>query len=75
LSVLKKAYQEEQQLNSELKESLREAEQSLRKADQEADSLNFRNEQLTCRVTVLQDELDALQVLTVRHPMVIRFLI
>ncbi|XP_054284596.1 protein phosphatase 1 regulatory subunit 21 [Macrosteles quadrilineatus] len=62
LSVLKKAFQEEQQLNSELKESLREAEQSLRKADQEADSLNFRNEQLTCRVTVLQNELDALQI-------------
>jgi len=61
LSVLKKAYQDEQQFSKELKESLREAEQNLRKADQEADSLNFRNEQLTCRVTVLQDELDSLQ--------------
>ncbi|XP_046687946.1 protein phosphatase 1 regulatory subunit 21 isoform X2 [Homalodisca vitripennis] len=59
--VLKKAVVDEQTLNSELKESLREAEQSLRKADQELDSLNFRNEQLTRRVTVLQDELDTLQ--------------
>lgn len=61
LTVLKKAIKEEQAHNLELKELLREREQSLRKADQEADSLNFRNEQLTRRVHVLQDELDALQ--------------
>lgn len=62
LVVLKKAIVEEQSHNVELKEALREKEQNLRKADQEADSLIFRNEQLTRRVTVLQDELDALQV-------------
>lgn len=62
LAVLKKAVVDEQALNGELKESLREAEQSLRKADQEADSLNFRNEQLMRRVTVLQEELDTIQV-------------
>lgn len=61
LTVLKKAVKEEQAHNLELKELLREQEQSLRKADQEADSLNFRNGQLTRRVHVLQDELDALQ--------------
>lgn len=60
--VLKKAVVDEQALNGELKESLREVEQRLRKSDQEADSLNFRNEQLTRRVTVLQEELDSLQV-------------
>lgn len=62
LVVLKKAVVDEQALNGELKERLREVEQRLRKSDQEADSLNFRNEQLTRRVTVLQDELDSLQV-------------
>lgn len=60
--VLKKAVVDEQSLNGELKESLRDVEQRLRKSDQEADSLNFRNEQLTRRVTVLQDELESLQV-------------
>lgn len=30
----------------------------LRRAEQELDSLNFRNQQLTKRVTVLQEELE-----------------
>ena len=36
--------------------------QSLRKAEQENDSLNFRNQQLTCRLTLLQDDLQQYQV-------------
>ncbi|XP_046402038.1 protein phosphatase 1 regulatory subunit 21 [Ischnura elegans] len=56
-AVLKKAVIEEQSRNAELKDVLKERDQSLRKADQEMDSLNFRNQQLTKRVTILQDEL------------------
>jgi protein phosphatase 1 regulatory subunit 21 len=61
-SVLKKAVVEEQTRNSELRDALKEREQSLRKVEQEMDSLTFRNQQLTKRVTVLQDELDLMQV-------------
>lgn len=61
-AVLKKAVIEEQSKNTELKDVLKERDQSLRKADQEMDSLNFRNQQLTKRVTVLQDELEGLQI-------------
>lgn len=60
-SVLRKAVVEEQTRNSELRDILKEREQSLRKAEQEMDSLTFRNQQLTKRVTVLQDELDLMQ--------------
>ncbi|XP_071453580.1 protein phosphatase 1 regulatory subunit 21 [Hetaerina americana] len=56
-AVLKKAVIEEQSKNAELKDVLKERDQSLRKADQEMDSLNFRNQQLTKRVTILQDEM------------------
>ncbi|KAG8232636.1 hypothetical protein J437_LFUL012596, partial [Ladona fulva] len=62
VGVLKKAVIEEQTRNSELKDVLKERDQSLRKADQEMDSLTFRNQQLTKRVTVLQDELDSFQI-------------
>lgn len=61
LNILKKAVLEEQGRNSELKEAVRQLEQNERKAEQEIDSLTFRNQQLTCRVTVLQDELEELQ--------------
>jgi protein phosphatase 1 regulatory subunit 21 len=61
VSVLRKAVVEEQTRNSELRDILKEREQSLRKAEQEMDSLTFRNQQLTKRVTVLQDELDLMQ--------------
>ncbi|PNF18775.1 Protein phosphatase 1 regulatory subunit 21 [Cryptotermes secundus] len=61
VSVLRKAVVEEQTRNSELRDILKEREQSLRKAEQEMDSLTFRNQQLTKRVTVLQDELDIMQ--------------
>lgn len=60
-SVLKKAVIDEQTRNSELKEQLKERDVSLRRAEQELDSLIFRNQQLTKRVTVLQDELDKSQ--------------
>lgn len=60
--MLKKAVLEEQTRNAELRDILKEKEQSLRKAEQEMDSLTFRNQQLTKRVTVLQDELDLMQV-------------
>jgi protein phosphatase 1 regulatory subunit 21 len=60
--VLKKAVLEEQTRNAELRDVLKEKEQTLRKAEQEMDSLTFRNQQLTKRVTVLQDELDLMQV-------------
>lgn len=59
--MLRKAVVEEQTRNSELRDILKEREQSLRKAEQEMDSLTFRNQQLTKRVTVLQDELDIMQ--------------
>lgn len=59
--VLKKAVLEEQTRNAELRDVLKEKEQILRKAEQEMDSLTFRNQQLTKRVTVLQDELDLMQ--------------
>ena len=61
-AVLKKAVVDEQSRSSDLRDTLKEKEQSLRKAEQEMDSLTFRNQQLTKRVTVLQDELDDLQV-------------
>jgi protein phosphatase 1 regulatory subunit 21 len=61
-NVLKKAVVEEQTRNSELRDVLKERDQSLRKVEQEMDSLTFRNQQLTKRVTVLQDELDLMQV-------------
>ena len=60
--MLKKAVLEEQTRNAELRDILKEKEQILRKAEQEMDSLTFRNQQLTKRVTALQDELDHMQV-------------
>jgi protein phosphatase 1 regulatory subunit 21 len=60
--VLKKAVLDEQTRNAELRDVLKEKEQILRKAEQEMDSLTFRNQQLTKRITVLQDELDHMQV-------------
>ncbi|PSN56891.1 Protein phosphatase 1 regulatory subunit 21 [Blattella germanica] len=65
-TVLKKAVLEEQTRNSELRDLLKEREQTLRKAEQEMDSLTFRNQQLTKRVTVLQDELDEMQAVVER---------
>lgn len=60
-NVLKKAVIEEQARNAEIREQLKEKEVELRRAEQEIDSLTFRNQQLTKRITVLQDELDKTQ--------------
>ncbi|XP_078000806.1 protein phosphatase 1 regulatory subunit 21-like [Glandiceps talaboti] len=56
-SVLKKAVIDEQGKQSEMKEVMKERDQSIRKYEQEIDSLTFRNQQLTKRVDVLQNEL------------------
>ncbi|XP_066255030.1 protein phosphatase 1 regulatory subunit 21 [Euwallacea similis] len=56
-SVLKKAVLDEQARNSELKDVVKSHEQTIRKHDQEMESLIFRNEQLTKRISVLQQEL------------------
>ncbi|XP_052106743.1 protein phosphatase 1 regulatory subunit 21-like [Mytilus californianus] len=59
--VLKKAYIDEQTACSEVKDQLKEKEQAVRKFEQEIDSLTFRNQQLSKRVLLLQDELDDAQ--------------
>ncbi|XP_065347282.1 protein phosphatase 1 regulatory subunit 21 [Cloeon dipterum] len=61
VGVLKKAVLQEQSVTAKLQDDLKEKDQALRKADQEMESLNFRNQQLTKRVSVLQDELEILQ--------------
>lgn len=60
-NVLKKAVIDEQTRNADIREQLKEKEVELRRADQELDSLSFRNQQLTKRITVLQEELDKAQ--------------
>ncbi|XP_077093679.1 protein phosphatase 1 regulatory subunit 21 [Siphateles boraxobius] len=55
--VLKKAVLDEQTGCNSLKDELKQKEQSLRKVEQEMDSLSFRNQQLTKRVELLQEEL------------------
>ncbi|XP_022101268.1 protein phosphatase 1 regulatory subunit 21-like [Acanthaster planci] len=57
--VLKKAVVDEQEKQNSLKDNLKEKDQKIRKFEQELDSLTFRNQQLTKRVNVLQDELEA----------------
>ncbi|XP_037072478.1 protein phosphatase 1 regulatory subunit 21-like [Pollicipes pollicipes] len=57
-TVLKRAVIEEQAKNAELKDELTETDRQLRQQRQEVESLTFRNEQLTRRVGVLQEELD-----------------
>ena len=56
--VVKRAVVDEQTKNQELSEVLRERELSLRKKQQEMDAIGFRNQQLTKRIMVLQDEID-----------------
>lgn len=60
-NVLKKAVIDEQARNADIREQLKEKEVELRRAEQELDSLSFRNQQLTKRITVLQEELDKAQ--------------
>ena len=52
LTILKKAY-------VELSETSSQKDQSLRKYEQEIEGLNFRNQQLTSRVEILQRELES----------------
>lgn len=63
VKVLKKGVLDEQAKSNELRETLKEREKSLRKGEFEIDSLTFRNQQLTRRVSVLQDELEEFQVI------------
>lgn len=44
-----------------MQEQLKEKEQAVRKFEQEIDSISFRNQQLSKRVLILQDELDDAQ--------------
>ncbi|XP_033315708.1 spindle pole body component 110 isoform X2 [Bombus bifarius] len=60
-NVLKRAVIDEQARNADIREQLKEKEVELRRAEQELDSLSFRNQQLTKRITVLQEELDKAQ--------------
>ncbi|XP_070519473.1 putative leucine-rich repeat-containing protein DDB_G0290503 isoform X2 [Cardiocondyla obscurior] len=60
-NVLKKAVIEEQARNVDIRNQLKEKEVEFRRAEQEIDSLAFRNQQLTKRITVLQEELDKAQ--------------
>ncbi|KAJ6218376.1 hypothetical protein RDWZM_009533 [Blomia tropicalis] len=43
----------------ELQESLKQRDQTVRRLEQESESLNFRNKQLTKRISVLQTDLDS----------------
>lgn len=56
--VLKKAVIDEQEKNNELQQSIKSNNQNIRRLEQEVESLMFRNQQLTKRVGVLQNELD-----------------
>ena len=58
LGVLKKAVLEEQAKNVGASENLKQKEQALRKSEAEMDSLTFRNQQLTRRVEILQEDLE-----------------
>ncbi|VVC88372.1 unnamed protein product [Leptidea sinapis] len=58
VKVLKKGVLDEQAKSNELRESLKDKEKALRNGELEIDSLTFRNQQLTRRVSVLQDELE-----------------
>jgi len=58
LGVLKKAVLEEQSKNVTVSEEMKHKEQMIRKSEAEMDSLNFRNQQLTRRVEILQEDLD-----------------
>ncbi|XP_045621912.1 protein phosphatase 1 regulatory subunit 21 [Procambarus clarkii] len=59
--VLKKAVVDEQGKTAHLNDLIKSRDQMLRKAEQENDSLAFRNQQLTKRLTLLQEDLDEIQ--------------
>lgn len=54
---MKKAVLDEQTRSADLNEQVKNLEQTIRIRDQEMESLLFRNEQLTKRIGVLQQEL------------------
>ncbi|KAB7494723.1 Protein phosphatase 1 regulatory subunit 21, partial [Armadillidium nasatum] len=56
--VLKRGVKDEQEKALQLKEDINSRDQSLRKAEQELDSLSFRNQQLTKRLSLLQEDLE-----------------
>ncbi|XP_035233745.1 protein phosphatase 1 regulatory subunit 21-like, partial [Stegodyphus dumicola] len=57
-SVLKSAIADEQATASALQENLKKKDQLIRKLEQEVECLNFRNVQLSKRVSVLQNDLE-----------------
>lgn len=57
VTVLKKALLEEQAKNVQLNDAIKSQEQTIRKREQEMESLTFRNDQLTKRISVLQQDL------------------
>ncbi|KAK3093160.1 hypothetical protein FSP39_012055 [Pinctada imbricata] len=67
IPVLKKAYLDEQAVTSDFKEKIKERDQSIRKLEQEVDSLSFRNQQLSTRVLILQEELDQSEAQKKKH--------
>lgn len=60
--VLKKAIVDEQSKTSQLNDLIKSRDQMFRKAEQENDSLTFRNQQLTKRLTLLQEDLEEIQL-------------
>ncbi|XP_019852640.1 PREDICTED: protein phosphatase 1 regulatory subunit 21-like [Amphimedon queenslandica] len=59
VDVLKQAVRTEQNAKASLEVELRTKDQALRKHAQENESLNFRNQQLSKRVSMLQDDLES----------------
>lgn len=59
-SVLKTAVADEQAASTELQETLKKKDQLIRKLEQEVECLNFRNLQLTKRVSILQSDLEGI---------------
>lgn len=60
VSVLKKAISEEQGKSNEFREIVKERDQTIRKLEQEVECLNFRNVQLMKRVSILQNDFEAI---------------
>jgi len=61
VAVLKKGVLDGQEKNGQYSDQLHEKETQLRKHESEMEGVLFRNQQLTRRVNVLQDEIDNLQ--------------
>lgn len=59
--VLKKGVLDEQEKNAQINEQFHEKDLQLRKQESEMEGVLFRNQQLTKRVNILQDEMDTAQ--------------